>query len=325
MCGINPKISIIIPIYKAEAYLRRCLDSVQNQTFTDWECILVDDGSPDGSGTICDEYAAKGSRFRVFHKENGGVSSARNLGLDYAKGEWIFFSDADDCLESSALQDLYSNVESHTDMVMGGYTIMTEDGFIMTSVDRSICKSLSNLEAIQEMYSASDFPYQGYLWCKLFKVSIIKENNLRFDTDIYFNEDRLFIVCYLCKCRQSVGYFTKSVYTYIKRDTGAMASLKKSYNPKFATDMIAFGRMYDALQTTNVPNDILVCAKANACQSFKTNIGMMQQFRSYDDKAYKLMRHELQRVGLVSYYLQITFKQILGDLLRLLYPKLLFR
>lgn len=321
----NPKISIIVPVYKAEKYLHRCLDSIQQLTFADWECILVDDGSPDNSGAICDEYANKDARFRVFHKENGGVSSARNLGLDNVKGDWIFFSDADDTLEYTGLQDLYSAVKDGIDMVMGGYTILTEDGIVITSVDRTIHKTLSNLEVIQEMYSASDFPYQGFLWCKLFKASIINENGLRYDTDISFNEDRLFIVRYLCKCKQSVSYFTKSVYNYIKRDSGAMASLKKSYNPKFATDMIAFGRMYKALQSANVSNDILIRAKGEVCQSFKTNIGMMQQFRSYDDKAYKLMRHELRRLGLVSYYLKLTFKQTLGDLLRLFYPKMLIR
>ena len=92
----SPLISIIIPVYNAERYLRQCLDSVVAQTYTNWECLLVDDGSKDGSGEICDEYAKKSSRFRVFHKENGGVSSARNTGIEESKGEWVYFCDADD-------------------------------------------------------------------------------------------------------------------------------------------------------------------------------------------------------------------------------------
>ena len=94
-----PKISVIIPVYNAEKYLYRCIDSVLVQTFTNWELLLIDDGSKDSSGVICDEYAAKDARVRVFHKENGGVSSARNLGLDNARGEWVAFVDSDDYIE----------------------------------------------------------------------------------------------------------------------------------------------------------------------------------------------------------------------------------
>ena len=104
---MNPEISIIIPVYKAEKYLRRCLDSVLSQTLSNWECILVDDGSPDQSGAICDEYAAKDSRFRVIHKPNGGVSSARNEGLDTAKGEFICFIDSDDWVGPKYLEHLH--------------------------------------------------------------------------------------------------------------------------------------------------------------------------------------------------------------------------
>ena len=91
-----PKISIIVPVYRAEAYLHRCVDSILAQTFTDWELLLIDDGSPDKSGEICDEYAQKDSRVRVIHKENGGVSSARNYGINHASGEYLMFVDSDD-------------------------------------------------------------------------------------------------------------------------------------------------------------------------------------------------------------------------------------
>ena len=99
------KISIIIPVYNSENTLRRCIDSVLNQTFTDFECLLIDDGSKDRSGEICDEYAQMDSRVRVFHKENGGVSSARNVGLDNARGEWITFCDSDDTVTAEWLQN----------------------------------------------------------------------------------------------------------------------------------------------------------------------------------------------------------------------------
>ena len=98
-----PKVSVIVPVYKAEAYLHRCVDSLLAQTFQDFEILLVDDGSPDRSGEICDDYARQDRRVRVFHKENGGVSSARNLGLDECRGEWVVFVDADDYVDENYL------------------------------------------------------------------------------------------------------------------------------------------------------------------------------------------------------------------------------
>jgi glycosyltransferase involved in cell wall biosynthesis len=105
-----PFFSIIIPVYNVAPYLRECLDSVLSQTFTDWEAICVDDGSTDGSGAILDEYAAKDKRFRVFHKKTGGVSSARNLALDNAKGEWVWFVDGDDMIHPSSLSWLWARI-----------------------------------------------------------------------------------------------------------------------------------------------------------------------------------------------------------------------
>jgi len=104
--NLTPQISVIVPVYKVEQYIHRCIDSILSQSFTDFELILVDDGSPDNCGKICDEYAQKDSRIRVFHKSNGGVSSARNLGLDNAKGEWIAFIDSDDFVENEYLEEL---------------------------------------------------------------------------------------------------------------------------------------------------------------------------------------------------------------------------
>lgn len=114
-----PQISIIVPVYKAEAYLHRCVDSILAQTFTDFELLLIDDGSPDKSGEICDEYAQKDSRVRVIHKENGGVSSARQRGLDESVGEYTIHADPDDWVEPGMLDELYNKAkEEDADMVI---------------------------------------------------------------------------------------------------------------------------------------------------------------------------------------------------------------
>lgn len=113
-------VSCIIPVYNTEKYLPRCIESVLAQTFVDWEMLLIDDGSTDASGSICDEYAAKDERIRVFHKENGGISSARNVGLNYAQGEWIFFVDSDDSLPKTSLESLLSR-SSDANIIVGGF------------------------------------------------------------------------------------------------------------------------------------------------------------------------------------------------------------
>ena len=109
--NVNPKISVIVPVYNTEKYLKRCIDSILAQSYSDFELLLIDDGSTDASPAICDEYATNDSRVRVFHKPNGGVSSARNLGLDNARGEWIAFVDSDDWIESEMLYLFISKAE----------------------------------------------------------------------------------------------------------------------------------------------------------------------------------------------------------------------
>ena len=126
----TPKVSVIVPVYKVEKYLPECIDSILAQTFTDFELILVDDGSPDNSGKICDDYAARDSRIRVFHKENGGVTSARRLGVENARGEWVMFVDGDDVLLALALEVLILFVSPHVDLVEG--ELATQNDPILT-------------------------------------------------------------------------------------------------------------------------------------------------------------------------------------------------
>ena len=121
-----PQISVIVPVYNAEKYLHRCIDSILAQTFSDFELLLIDDGSKDNSGRICDEYAAKDSRIRVFHKKNGGVSSARNMGLDNAKGDWITFVDSDDWVKQDYLYSMISQPDA--DLIMSSFDIIENFG-----------------------------------------------------------------------------------------------------------------------------------------------------------------------------------------------------
>ena len=198
-----PTISIIVPVYKVEKYLHCCVDSILAQTFTDWELLLIDDGSPDRSGEICDEYASKDTRIKVFHKENGGVSSARNLGIDKAEGEWLCFIDSDDTIQPTYLDDFELDKEK-SDIYMQGYQII-KDGEIICTHDFSKCKDfdLAKILGYSEDNNIINSP------CfKLYKSSIVNMNKVRFDIRTSYGEDHLFSLDY---CRYiSSAHFTLS-------------------------------------------------------------------------------------------------------------------
>lgn len=188
---ISPKISVIVPVYNSERFLHRCIDSILAQSFTDFELLLIDDGSIDSSGAICDEYATKDSRVRVFHKENGGVSSARNLGLDNAQGEWITFVDSDDWIEEHALLSLMR--KDDVDLIIGA---MSFDGSATMGTFPLIGK-LIGADLFNYIASNIDHYLISSPCCKLFNNNIIQRHSLRFNETLCFGEDALFVKSYL--------------------------------------------------------------------------------------------------------------------------------
>lgn len=178
-----PLISIIVPVFKAERYLSRCVDSLLRQTYSNIEILLVDDGSPDHSGVLCDKIALKDKRIRVFHKENGGVSSARNLGLKHAKGEWISFVDADDSVSEDFFQCNYFDT---IDIFQKSYKIIYEDKGECVSVD-VVDKSLFTEEMI---YTHFVRKRTNALWDKIIRRDVIADN--KFNENVLVGEDFLF-------------------------------------------------------------------------------------------------------------------------------------
>lgn len=229
----NPKISVIVPVYNAEKYLRRCIDSILAQTFTDFELLLIDDGSKDSSGRICDEYSEKDERVIVFHKPNGGVSSARNLGLDNVKGEWIGFVDADDWVELNYLQKLMSCFDQNVDMA--------ECSYVYEGVDALKFKTEFDLfdsyQYLIKLFVNGRF-YEGFLWVKLFKRDLI--GKLRFETSLAYNEDRVFIANYLLKCNK-VKAIKDCLYHYNNIGScNAMSKLGKVINKKTLSELESY-------------------------------------------------------------------------------------
>lgn len=188
-----PLVSIIVPVYNAEKYLNRCIDSILSQTMTDFELLLIDDGSKDESGCICDEYAEKDARVRVFHKPNGGVSSARNLGLDNAKGKWITFVDADDRCSCNYLEHLLSKVDDDTDLIIS-YAVICDSTGEKAEVYPEYRVNATNFE---RLFVDSDMHWHTSPWAKLYRASIIYENSLRFNEMMHIGEDADFLFSFM--------------------------------------------------------------------------------------------------------------------------------
>ncbi|MDE6569554.1 MAG: glycosyltransferase [Alistipes sp.] len=167
----QPKISIIVPVYKVERYLPQCLDSILGQTFGDWECILVDDGSPDGCPQLCDEYAARDPRFRVIHRANGGLSAARNSGLREARGQYIGFVDSDDWIASQMFERLYRLITEYgTDMSQVGYL----KEYVGYASPKRLVKQVQVIDRkgiVRDNIYGNRLP--NYMWNKLFRREVI--------------------------------------------------------------------------------------------------------------------------------------------------------
>ena len=258
------KVSVIVPVYNTEKNLSRCIDSILGQSFSDFELLLVDDGSPDGCGAICDSYAQKDSRVRVFHKENGGVSSARNVGLDNARGEWITFVDSDDELLSDGLKVLVDNISDDVDMVMGGHLECEENGKLLTKVLEEKTLVLSKEESIMSLYNGYGpfYFYSGYAAFRLFRNQIIQKQHIRFDTEIAIKEDTLFVLQYLCRSNGIVRMTTFPVYMYYHRVGSAMIKPKTVFNPKVVDSFYSFVAMkHEIEQHYPSSSDVVFVAK----------------------------------------------------------------
>ena len=222
-----PKISIIVPVYNVEKYLRRCVDSILAQTFTDFELILVDDGSKDNSGAVCAEYAEKNSRVIVIHKENGGVSSARNAGLERANGTYIMFCDSDDFVTQSWTQKLYQLIsKDEVDLAVCRYRKVSS-GDMSHSYEPIMPPSCTIMQRCQ-CFDIWRMGIMQSVWNKIFKRSIICENHIRFDQSLSHAEDTLFVFEYLQKMHGKIGVIENCEYFYF---TGHVGSLTQTYIP----------------------------------------------------------------------------------------------
>lgn len=297
-----PKVSVIIPVYNAEKTLHRCVDSVLAQTFTDFELILINDGSTDNSGKICDEYAQKDSRIVVIHKENGGVSSARNKGINVANGEWISFVDSDDeYYNNQSLGYIYSNISDSIELVIGGYVCCNENGDIIYQMSNNINKVLTPIEGLKLYYKPRYYNYLGYTWIKLYNRRFLLKNNLRFNELITYNEDGLLHIQYCSLMNGNIKYTTTPFYKYYQLPSSAMGKLEQKFEKKFISDFDSFVKMYDTIRPFNNPS-LTKMAKLGIINSYNRIIYMMHKFNEFDEKIeQKLKQQMLYKVGKFFY------------------------
>lgn len=225
---MNPLVSIIVPVYNAEKTFNRCVNSILNQTFQDWELLLIDDGSTDQSGNLCDEYASKDQRIKVFHKENEGVSVARNLGIKESTGEYITFIDADDEVVKDYLAILYENIQQSDIVFFFFQWIYTDNSKLVILLDNFYSEERISIEKEISLLMNNKIGYDlfGFTCNKIFRSYIIKKNNILFVKDLATSEDEVFTLDY-CRYVRKFKVINLPLYIYHISD-GGLTYKKKS-------------------------------------------------------------------------------------------------
>lgn len=219
-------VSIIVPVYNSEKYLDRCINSILSQTYKNLELIIINDGSIDNSGFLCDAYANVDSRVKVIHVKNSGVSSARNKGVEIATGEFIQFVDSDDYIQHNMIEILVNEMNANVDIVLCGYKRLYKDykGIIISKNSNVYNKvGITKEMFLNQFGSLFKNQYINYLWNKLYVSKIIKEFTIKFDNSINWGEDLMFNLKYLEYCN-NITIINKHLYNYINYNNGSITS-----------------------------------------------------------------------------------------------------
>lgn len=239
------KISIITPVYNAEKYIKRCIESVCNQTYTNIEHIIVNDGSTDATPDICDELARKNNKIKIIHKKNEGVSKARNVGIELATGDYILFADADDWLENSMCEKMLDvAIKTNSDIVMCEYYNFYEKSQFREHIK---LEKISNI-SFTELIGNDKKNYGGFPWNKLIKTNKIKK---KFNENIHFYENLLFFLENF-DAKTSYQVLLEPLYNYCINENSAVHS--KKFNPKKITTMDALLKIIPLLNGSNKLN-----------------------------------------------------------------------
>ncbi len=265
------KISVIVPVYNVEKYIHRCLDSIIAQTFTDWECILVDDGSPDNSGKICDEYAEKDNRIKVIHKANGGAASARNVGLDIITGKWISFIDSDDWIHKDYLLYLYNIAIDSGRMISATGAIDVQD-FVE---DKHIKSDYHIEKAVDSLYVGNYF--LSYPVGKLYKKEIW--DGFRFVNGMLMED--FYTIPEVILQEKTIAVLDENLYYYYRANFESASKVKsfKFYNDR----CLGYEKNIDLFKKYNDTEHMVDFIK----RYFNYNLWTFFDVKSTNDKYFK--------------------------------------
>ncbi|HEY5585520.1 MAG TPA: glycosyltransferase [Ruminiclostridium sp.] len=314
--AITPHISIIVPVNNMESYLSRCILSILKQSYTNFELLLIDDGSTDKSAKICDEYALIDNRVKAIHQSNQGVSDARNHGIRDSKGKYICFIDADDYIEKTMLESLLSGFDLDVcQLTICGFQCEYENGSHIYNTKKVNNFIFNTDSAICSLFEDKLYRYQGYIWNKLFILDTINEFKISFHPNIYYNEDRLFCFEYIKHCNK-VCYSTSIQYHHIFSDTSAMSSIKTNdcFNKKYITDLDAFRIM--ATEINNFNNITKTFFWYRNIDSVFRIYSLMSEYKCIDSKFKNQAKQIVSKgvtyatiryIGIRSYILNLSF------------------
>ena len=307
----TPKVSVIVPVYKAEKYLAECIESILRQSFLNFELILVDDGSPDGSGDICKRYAQIDNRLKVIHQNNSGVSAARNAGIAISKGEYIAFIDSDDSVDETFFENAVEAIEqSEADLYISGLMMefwkdKMKEKIIPYGIQQEVIFTPKTLLEHMEV-SYPQICICGP-WCKLYKRAIIEEHNIRFEKSLQYGEDTYFNLDVLRVCR--LICFSSDIFYHYRRDSEE-SLFSRFHRDTFEVHQTVYGKMCQLMQES-------CCDKAamNRFEGlyFSLLVGGIHEYYKHYHESTVLEKQELvKKVTEDNYVQRTTFRNIRG-------------
>lgn len=318
----NTKITVVVPVYNMAQHLEKAIKSLLNQTYDNYEILIIDDGSTDNSGVLCDNLEKKHDNIKVFHKENGGLSSARNKGIELSDGDFIIFPDPDDWVDEDYLSCLV-NSYNDTQLEICGHYIVSPNAQRTHNPDGEK-NTLTKEQAIIKLLKST--AYCGYAWNKMFHLDIIKANNLRFDEELGMAQDLHFAFRYMLLC-DKIAYNPEPHYYYYQHEKG-VTNINHSLTARKISGLKTYEKLL-ALSEENVPAAVpLVCSTLanlnlnfiyiyyNSSMDDKTLLAtLVSNFKKYSkyflkNKDYSLFHKTLGAIALISPKLYFKIRKL---------------